>query len=203
MKTDPVVHIVDDDPAMRDSLQFLLESAGFRPITYAAAESLLIRGAALEPGCIVTDIRMPDMSGLDLVRELKQRGLNLPVVVITGHGDIPLAVEAMRQGVVDFLEKPFEEDAILSAIGRALKSSTSHGGRSADAAQFRAAFEKLSARERDVLHGVVAGKLNKVIAFELGISPRTVEIYRANVMTKTGASSLSDLVRMALLADFE
>jgi two-component system response regulator FixJ len=197
-----LLHIVDDDAGMRDSLQFLLESAGFEVETYASAEALLDVGEGLRAGFVITDVRMPQMSGLDLVREMKARGLAHPVIMITGHGDIPLAVEAMREGVVDFLEKPFGDEVLLAAVARARQDGAETTGRGEEAVRFRAVIDKLSTREREVLTGVVAGKLNKVIAFELGISPRTVEIYRANVMSKTGASSLSHLVRMALVANF-
>jgi two-component system response regulator FixJ len=186
---------------MRDSLTFLLESAGFRVCAYESAPALLNAGR-LEPGCIVTDVRMPQMSGLDLVRQLKVLEIDLPVVVITGHGDIPLAVEAMKEGVADFLEKPFDDDALLDAIRRALRLYSAGADKLADAKRFKAAFDKLSARERDVVSGLIAGKPNKLIAYDLGISPRTVEIYRANLMAKTEAHSLSELVRMALVADF-
>jgi two-component system, LuxR family, response regulator FixJ len=196
------VHVVDDDPAMRESLAFLLDSAGLTAATYESGPALLAKGTGLEAGCIVTDVRMPQMSGLELVRALKDAGLDHPVVVITGHGDIPLAVEAMREGVLDFLEKPFDDEVLLAAVRKALDQARAETGKRAETEAARVHLEGLSARERDVLGGLVAGKANKVIAYDLGISPRTVEIYRANVMTKTGAKSLSELVRMALLAGF-
>lgn len=197
-----VVHVVDDERAMRESLAFLLESAGLKAQTYESGAQLLRAGASLAAGCVVTDVRMPEMNGLELVRAMKAEGMAHPVIVITGHGDIPLAVEAMREGVADFLEKPFDDDLILAAVRKALRKEDIESGQRAEVARIKAALEKLSARERDVLAGLVAGKANKVIAYDLTISPRTVEIYRANVMTKTGAASLSELVRMALLADF-
>jgi len=197
-----VVHVVDDERAMRESLAFLLESAGIKTHTYESGPQLLRAAGALAPGCIVTDVRMPEMNGLELVRALKSQDVAHPVIVITGHGDIPLAVEAMREGVVDFIEKPFDDELILAAIRKALQREDVVSGQRAEAARIKATFEKLSARERDVLAGLVAGKANKVIAYDLTISPRTVEIYRANVMTKTGAASLSELVRMAMLAEF-
>ena len=199
--SDSLVHVVDDDAAMRDSLTFLLESAGHRVRAYESAWDLL-EATPLAAGCIVTDVRMPQMSGLDLVRRLKALDIELPVVVITGHGDIPLAVEAMKAGVADFLEKPFDDEVLLDAIRRALRRYSAEADKLADAKRFKAAFDKLSAREHDVVSGLIAGKPNKVIAYDLGISPRTVEIYRANLMAKTEAHSLSELVRMALLADF-
>jgi two-component system response regulator FixJ len=197
-----LVHVIDDDEAMRESLGFLLDSAGMAARTYESAVEFLKGSDALAPGCIVTDIRMPEMSGLELVRRLKERGVPHPVIVITGHGDVPLAVEAMKAGVVDFLEKPFDDEALLRAVRSALDVHARDAQEDAERRRFAEMLEGLSPREKDVLHGVVAGKPNKVIAYELGISPRTVEVYRANVMTKTGAGGLSELVRMALLADF-
>ena len=197
MTSETLVHVIDDDEAMRESLRFLLESAGFAARTYETATLFLDTATSLVGGCIVTDVRMPGMSGLDLVRQLKSRDISLPIVMITGHGDVPLAVESMKAGVADFLEKPFDDEALL----RAIRSATA---RPSDAAAepFKALLANLSPREIDVLHGVVDGKANKVIAYELGISPRTVEVYRANVMTKTRAGGLAELVRMALLAGF-
>jgi two-component system response regulator FixJ len=154
----------------------------------------------LQSGCVVTDVRMPGMTGLDLVRHMKAHGLDLPVVVITGHGDVPLAVEAMRAGVIDFLEKPFDDAALLRSIRMALDAQAETEARRAEQQRVEQMLQTLSAREREVLQGVVAGKMNKVIAYELGISARTVEVYRANVMTKTQAQGLSDLVRIALVA---
>ncbi|WP_421932868.1 response regulator FixJ [Phenylobacterium sp.] len=195
------VHIIDDDEAIRDSLSFLLESAGFDTRTYDSAEQFLESAAGLSGGCIVSDVRMPGMNGLEMTRQLKAMQVNLPIVMITGHGDVPLAVEAMKAGVTDFLEKPFNDEALLNAIKVAL-SETAPGAGAVLAEPFRELLAQLSPRETEVLRGVVEGKANKVIAFELGISPRTVEVYRANVMTKTGAASLSELIRMALLAGF-
>lgn len=198
--TEPVVHLIDDDEAVRDSLSFLLTTAGMVSRTYESAVTFLDQLADAAPGCVVTDIRMPDMNGLELVRRLKERGATHPIIVITGHGDVPLAVEAMKAGVVDFLEKPFDDEALLGSIRAALAV----GGQATQASEERRKFEAmlaaLSPRETEVLRGVLAGKQNKVIAFELGISARTVEVYRANVMTKTSAGSLSELVRLALLA---
>lgn len=200
--TEPVVHVIDDDEAMRESLSFLLDTAGLSARAYDSAAAFLEVAQSLDGGCIVTDVRMPEMSGLDLVQRLKERGVTLPVIVITGHGDVPLAVQAMKAGVTDFLEKPFDDEALLAAIRGALAcTGPAPGvGSGEEARRFEALIESLSPREHEVLMGVVAGKANKVIALDLGISPRTVEVYRANVMTKTGAASLSELVRMALLA---
>jgi two-component system response regulator FixJ len=194
------VHVIDDDEAMRASLAFLLDASGMIARTYDSATSFLDRFDGSEPGVIVTDVRMPEMNGLELVRRLKARDVAAPIIMITGHGDVPLAVEAMKAGVVDFLEKPFEEDALLAAIRTALTDSTKAGADQAERERLKEALSSLSPRENEVLNGVVEGKLNKVIAHELGISPRTVEVYRANVMSKTGARGLSELMRMVLLA---
>ena len=195
-----VVHVIDDDDAMRESLSFLLDASGLTAKTYASAHEFLAVAANAEPGCVVTDIRMPEMNGLELVAELKARGVTLPVIVITGHGDVPLAVEAMKSGVCDFLEKPFSDDALLGAIARALDGMAENQSLQSEAKRITEILDQLSPREKDVLRGVVAGKPNKVIAYDLGISPRTVEVYRANVMTKTRANAVSDLVRMAMVA---
>lgn len=197
---EPVVHVIDDDEAMRQSLAFLLDTAGLSARTYESAPLFLDALSQAENGVVVTDVRMPEMTGLDLVRRLKALGAPLPVIVITGHGDVPLAVEAMKAGVVDFLEKPFDEDALLGAIQSALAASEASQDEDPERERIRTILESLSPREQEVLDGVVEGKLNKVIAYELGISPRTVEVYRANVMSKTGARGLSELIRMVLLA---
>jgi len=197
--SEPVVHIVDDDSAMRDSVAFLLDAEDIVTKTYDSALGLLRDAAALAPGCIVTDIRMPGMNGLELVQELKRRGVAHPVIVLTGHADVALAVDAMKAGVVDFLEKPFEDVALLRAVRTALASSADHASREREAAELRERAAHLTPRERDVFDAIVAGDSNKAAALRLGISPRTVEIYRANVMTKMQAHSLSELVRMALI----
>jgi len=199
--TSGVVHVIDDDAAMRDSLSFLLESAELAARTYESAVVFLDHLQGLEPGCILTDVRMPQMSGLELIARLKALGVGLPVIVMTGHADVPLAIEAMKAGVHDFIEKPFDDEALLSTIRSALAQAKDQAERTGEMAAIRAKLESLSAREREVLDGLVAGNANKVIAFDLGISPRTVEIYRANVMTKMGAGSLSELVRMTLAAE--
>lgn len=196
----PVVHVIDDDEAMRESLAFLLETSGLAPRTYESAAAFLDQLDPSQPGVIVTDVRMPEMNGLELVRRLKSRDVGLPIVMITGHGDVPLAVEAMKAGVVDFLEKPFEEDSLLAAIRAAMADGAKADEDHAERERMKQVLESLSPREHEVLDGVVEGKLNKVIAHELGISPRTVEVYRANVMSKTGARGLSELVRMVMLA---
>jgi two-component system response regulator FixJ len=201
MPAEAIVHVIDDDDAVRDSIAFLLASSGITAKTYASAKLFLEQLAEVHVGCIVTDIRMPDMSGIDLLQQVKDRDPSLPVIVITGHGDVPLAVEAMKLGAADFLEKPFDEDALVAAIRAALDRSREREQREIRVAEFKRRFATLSAREREVLEGLVAGHPNKVIAYDLGISPRTVEVYRANVMTKMQARALSDLVRMALLGE--
>jgi two-component system response regulator FixJ len=195
-----VIHVVDDDPAMRDSLAFLLDVNGFAPKAYESANAFL-SGAAIElPTCVVSDIRMPGLSGIELVRELKARGAACPVILITGHGDVALAVEAMKAGAVDFIEKPFDDQALIGAIRAALVAHSASQGDNSTKKEAQARLAELSPRERDVLQGLVAGKINKVIAHELSISPRTVEVYRANLMAKTGARSMSELMRIALAA---
>lgn len=189
-----VVHIVDDDNAMRESIAFLLETEGMTAKMYESGPALLACADGLEAGCIVTDIRMPEMNGLELVEALKVRGVTHPVVVLTAHADVSLAVQAMKAGVVDFLEKPFQNSALLHAVRLALEQGRTHHDRAA----IQARIGQLTAREREVFDAVVAGESNKSAALRLGISPRTVEIYRANVMAKMQANSLSDLVRMAL-----
>jgi two-component system response regulator FixJ len=194
-----LVHVIDDDDAARDSLAFLLRTAAMNVRTYESALAFLPAIQVQPQGCIVTDVRMPDMSGIDLLRRLRELNIDLPVIVITGHGDIPLAVEAMKSGAVEFLEKPFDDDVILTAIRSALDRSREQGSRAAEKAEIMQRLTSLSQRERQVLDGLVAGLPNKTIAYDLGISPRTVEVYRANLMTKMDANSLSDLVRMALI----
>ncbi len=200
--SEALVHVIDDDEAVRVSLAFLLEMADLPARTYGSAQAFLEVVPELQSGCIVTDVRMPGMSGLDLVNRLKLLGVSLPVIVITGHADVPLAVEAMRAGVADFLEKPFDDTALVASIRGALDLQVKAVRQATEREGFERMLATLSGREREVLHGVLAGKLNKTIAFELGISPRTVEVYRANVMSKTGAHSLSELVRIAMLAGF-
>ena len=200
MLTDPVVHVVDDDSAMRDSLSFLLETTDIAARTYESALALLDRADRLEPGCILTDVRMPEMNGLEMVRRLSELGVRHPVIVMTGHADVPLAIEAMRAGVKDFIEKPFDDEALLSSIRSALAEGAEALEQAGQGADLRARLETLSPRERQVLDGLVAGQANKVIAFDLGLSPRTVEVYRANLMTKMQAQSLSELVRMSMIA---
>lgn len=198
--SDAVVHIVDDDAAVRDSIAFSLGTADLDTRTFDSAIALLEALPGIEPGCIITDVRMPEMSGIELVRRLKQLHAPHPVIMITGHADVPLAIEAMKAGVVDFLEKPFEDDALLDAVRRALDLRAESERQDASLVAVHRRLDTLSTREREVLDGLVAGRANKVIAYDLGISPRTVEVYRANVMTKMEARSLSELVRMTVLA---
>jgi two-component system response regulator FixJ len=195
-----VVHVIDDDDAARDSLAFLLRAAEFDVRAYEAATAFLAELDRAPRGCVITDVRMPEVSGIDLLRRLRERGNDMPVIVITGHADIPLAVEAMKCGAADFFEKPYDDEALISAVRIALGRHQSNEKQGAARAEYQQRLATLSNRERQVLEGVVAGKPNKIIAFEHSISPRTVEIYRANVMTKMQAASLSELVRMAMIA---
>jgi two-component system, LuxR family, response regulator FixJ len=200
MTADPDVHVIDDDEAVRESIDFLLRSAGLSVRTYDSATSFLDAAPKIGAGCIITDVRMPGLSGLDLLRRLQEMQVALPVIVITGHGDVPLAVEAMKCGAVDFLEKPFDDEVLLASVRSALNRSEQSAAVESERAEIRARIAALTQREHDVLEGLVAGHPNKIIAFKLEISPRTVEIYRANLMTKMKAGSLSELVRMTLLA---
>jgi two-component system, LuxR family, response regulator FixJ len=200
MPSDAVVHVIDDDDAARQSLEFLLRTARLDVRTYESVTAFLEILPQIRAGCVITDVRMPGLSGIDLLKRLKELGVGIPVIVMTGHGDIPLAVEAMKFGAVDFFEKPFDDEAMVAAVRSALDRHKDDSKRKAELSQINAKLMELSNRERQVLEGLVAGHPNKVIAFDLGISPRTVEIYRANLMTKMQASSLSALVRMAIVA---
>jgi two-component system, LuxR family, response regulator FixJ len=201
MPSEPaIVHVIDDDEALRDSLTFLLRTAEIEARSYASAAAFLDALPLKGVTCIITDVRMPGLSGIDLLRRVKELGVEVPVIVITGHGDVPLAVEAMRYGAVDFLEKPFDDEILLRSVRAALRQQAGAAKRQSERAAIEGRLAALSPRERDVLGGLVAGHANKQIAFDLGISPRTVEIYRANLMDKMRAGSLSELVRMALIA---
>jgi two-component system response regulator FixJ len=200
MPASPVVHVIDDDDAARDSLSFLLRTANIEARTYETAPAFLAANKNLSLGCVITDVRMPEMTGIELLRRLREGGSDVPVIVITGHGDIPLAVEAMKFGAADFFEKPYDDESLLAAVRVALNRQEGAAQKQAQRSILDERLATLSHRERQVLEGLVAGKPNKIIAFDHDISPRTVEVYRANVMTKMQASSLSELVRMALNA---
>lgn len=200
MQLEPVIYVIDDDEAVRHSLEFLLKTTGMAVRGFDSATAFFEVLPQVRCGCIITDVRMPDVTGIDLLRRVKELGIDVPVIVITGHGDIALAVEAMKIGAVDFLEKPFEDDVLLAAVQSALSHTADTAQRNAELTEIRNKLAGLSNRERQVLEGLVAGKANKAIAFDLGISPRTVEIYRANLMTKMAANSLSDVMRMAMTA---
>jgi two-component system, LuxR family, response regulator FixJ len=203
--TGSVIFIVDDDVAVRDSLEILLQSAGHAVRSFASGQEFLDVVSSLAPGCLIVDVRMPGMDGFELQRRLGERQLSIPVIVITGHGDVPMAVRAIREGAVDFIEKPFSERAIFDSIRLALSRLAAHEADSraaADPAILRR-LALLSPREREVLDGLVEGLPNKTIAYDLKISPRTVEIHRARVMDKMQARSLSELVRLALAAGIE
>ncbi|MFO7307009.1 MAG: response regulator FixJ [Pseudomonadota bacterium] len=201
MAPEAVVHVVDDDLAVRQSLSFLLASEGLPVRLHESATAFLESAVNGNAGCIVTDVRMPGLDGIAFLQELKRRGSTLPVIVMTGHADVPLAIAAMKAGAVDFLEKPFDDDVFLAAVRTALDRNAEEARRAAEANVLNERLAALSERERQVLDGLVDGKPNKVIAYELGISPRTVEIYRANVMAKMQATSLSQLVRMVLVGE--
>jgi two-component system response regulator FixJ len=200
MADDHIVHVIDDDSAVRESLAFLLGTADIAVKTYESAMTFLAALPDIAGGCIVTDVRMPEISGLELLQRLHEKEVQMPVIVITGHGDVPLAVEAMKLGAVDFLEKPFDDEVLLSSVKSAFERRKATGEQEGKVAEVHARLDSLSPRERQVLDGLVAGNPNKTIAYDLGISPRTVEVYRANLMTKMEAASLSDLVRMAIIA---
>jgi two-component system response regulator FixJ len=194
-----LVHLIDDDEDVRRALSFLLGTAGLAVKVYESASIFLEKCDDFQSGCIVSDVRMPGIDGLELLRQLRNRRARMPVVIMTGHADVPLAVSVMKAGAVDFIEKPFGDDVLLAAIGAAVDRAQ-RTGRSGAEVQVRLAA--LTAREKEVLDGLLAGHPNKTIAYDLGLSPRTVEVHRANVMMKMGATSLSELVRMALAAGY-
>lgn len=196
------VFIVDDDAAIRDSLRMMLEAAGYAVRDFASAQSFL-SDPELRGGCLIVDIRMPGMGGLELQEELVRRKANIPVIVMTGHGDVPLAVRAMRAGAIDFVEKPFEEERMLQSVSDALAAGQRAQSRAAEAKEARELLDQLTPREREILDQLVKGHANKVVAHQLGISPRTVEIHRASIMEKLHARNLSNVVRTALAASWE
>lgn len=200
MPADGVIYVVDDDEAVRDSLSILLEASGYTVRAFAAATEFLAAAPTLRPGCLIADIRMPGMDGLELQQRLTERSLAFPLIMITGHGDVPLAVRAMKAGALDFIEKPFGAETILGSAAAALARVGAPAEPDPIAATARTRLAGLSSREREVLEGLLAGLPNKTIAYDLAISPRTVEIHRARVMAKMAARSLSELVRLALAA---
>ena len=195
---DGAVFIVDDDDAFRDSLCWLLESAGHRVVAYAAAENFLAAYEPDQPGCLVLDIRMPGMNGLELQDEMRRSALTLPIIFVTGHGDVPMAVSAVKKGAAEFIEKPFNDRAFLGLIQKALKLDAAQRREQTRKMSAAARLEKLTSREREIMHFVVAGKMNKTIADELCISSQTVEAHRARVMQKLGVDSVAALVQFAL-----
>ena len=199
--TEPrLIHLVDDDEAIRRSAGFMLKTSGFRVQSYESGDHLLKSAASLEPGCILLDIRMPGMDGLEVQQALKERGVALPVVIMTGHGDVTLAVQAMKAGAVDFIEKPFEKAVLLGAIDQAFSRLDRSSEARERAKEAEVQLNGLTPREREVLDGLAQGLPNKTIAYDLGISPRTVEIHRANLMSKLGVKSLSEALRIAFAA---
>jgi two-component system response regulator FixJ len=197
----PLVHVVDDDEAVRDSLALLLESSGMSARTYDSAAAFLRALPNLASGCVLTDVRMPDLDGLELQRRLMELGVQMPVIVMTGHGDVPIAVEALKAGAADFLEKPFDDAQLLAAVSSALAAGQRTQDEQAALAGIARRLTSLTPREREVLDRLVAGQPNKTIAYDLGSSPRTVEVQRARVMEKMGVRNLPELVRMTIAAE--
>lgn len=194
------VFVVDDDADIRDSMRMLLEVAGYKVRCFTSAKHFLADDHP-KHGCLIADVRMPDMSGLELQVEVTRRHIDLAVIIMTGHGDVPLAVQAMKAGAIDFLEKPFDDDMMMASVRRAMEIGSQARSRTAESKAAKDLLSSLTPRERSVLDKLVQGRSNKIVAYELGISPRTVEIHRAHIMTKMEASSLSDLVRLVMAAD--
>lgn len=201
MPNDKLVHIVDDDDSVRRSASFMLKHAGYRVESYVSGPDFLKEAKAADRGCVLLDVRMPGMDGLEVQKEMANRGIDMPVVILTGHGDVGIAVKAMRAGAVNFIEKPYEKEILLSAIEEAYLRLERKHDREMKAGEAQIRLASLTGRERDVLNGLVAGLPNKTIAHDLGISPRTVEIYRANMMEKLRARSLSEALRIAFIAE--
>ena len=201
--SDRIVHLVDDDEAIRRSASFMLKTSGYQVQAYASGVELLRQAKELAPGCILLDVRMPEMDGLQVQQELKERGVSFPVIVMTGHGDVTVAVQAMKSGAVDFIEKPFEKAALLSAIEEGFSRIEQVGRSRVRAEEAQVRLQALTPRERDVLEGLVRGHPNKTIAYDLDISPRTVEIHRANLMGKLNVASLSEALRIAFAAGLD
>jgi two-component system response regulator FixJ len=201
MADDACIHVIDDDAAVRGSLTFLFEAAGFPVQSYGSAAAFLDAVATLGAGCVLTDVRMPDFDGLALQRRLTELGVAMPVIVMTGHADVPIAVQALKEGAFDFIEKPFDDERLLAAVRGALEAGRQRWGKAAELEAVTTRLASLTPREREVLDGLVAGNPNKTIAYDLGTSPRTIEVHRARVMEKMQARSLAELVRMVLAID--
>jgi two-component system response regulator FixJ len=197
------IHVVDDDEAIRRSLSFLLKTSGFAVRTYEGGQPFLKESGTLDPGCVLLDVRMPDIDGLEVQKELRARGIMIPVVIMTGHGEVDMAVAAMKAGASDFIEKPFEKAALLACITAATQQAFAQRGAGARAEEARDRLNVLTEREHEVLQGLVRGLPNKTIAYDLGISPRTVEIHRANLMTKLEVHSLAEALRIAFQSGME
>jgi two-component system response regulator TtrR len=196
----PLIHVVDDDEAMRDSLAWLLDGERYAVHTYASGEDFLARHAPGRPACVILDIRMPGISGVEVHEQLVRRGTPTPVIFVTGHGDVPMAVDAIKRGAFDFIEKPFSETKLMAIIGRALEEDARKASENNSATDVASRLTKLSPREREVLDLVIAGKMNKTIADAMNISIKTVEAHRAKVMDKMGAKSLAELVQLVVQA---
>ena len=196
--TTPTIYVIDDDNSMRQAVTLLLKTVGYKPVSFAHPEEFLAKHDPTVHGCVVTDIRMPQMSGLEIQQHLNRAGTTLPVVFISGHGDVPMAVQAMRDGAFDFLTKPFRDQQLLDCINQALAQDAENRAAVERHADIRDRCESLTPREREIFGLVVEGKANKVIAIDLGLSERTVEIHRSNVMEKMGARSVAQLVKMYL-----
>lgn len=201
MSAEKLVHVVDDDDSVRRSASFMLKHAGYNVESYVSGVEFLKEAKNADRGCVLLDVRMPEMDGLEVQQEMVRRGIDMPVVILTGHGDVGLAVKAMRAGAVNFIEKPYEKEALLGAIEEAYVRLDRGHDKDMKATEAKVRLASLTGRERDVLNGLVAGNPNKTIAYDLGISPRTVEIYRAKMMEKLRARSLSEALRIAFIAE--